>query len=102
MVLRAGSYRCKFARASLALLSKEYEGAFSIVACFVLLPETYPPRLLELKARRLRIETGDLSLRSKYDKGDTPAQLFRLSIIRPSKMLVRCPTVGIVSLFLAI
>ena len=68
----------------------------------MLLPETYPPRLLEVKAMRLRKETGDLSLRSKYDKGYTPAQLFRLSIIRPSKMLVRCPTIGIVSLFLAI
>lgn len=66
------------------------------------LSETYPPRILELKARRLRKETGNSLLRSKYDKGQTPAQLFRLSIIRPTKMLVRSPIVGIVSLFLAI
>ena len=51
---------------------------------------------------RLREETDNPLLRSKYDKCQTPAQLFRLSIMRPTKMLVRCPIVGIVSLFLAI
>lgn len=51
---------------------------------------------------RLRKETGNPLLRSKYDKGETPAQLLRLSIMRPTKMLVRSPIVGIVSLFLAI
>ena len=51
---------------------------------------------------RLRRETGDPLLRSKYDKGQAPAKLFRLSIIRPSKLIMRSPIVGIVSLFLAI
>ena len=51
---------------------------------------------------RLRKETGNPLLRSKHDKGQTPAQLFRLSIMRPTKMLVGSPIVGIVSLFLAI
>ncbi|OCL12150.1 polyamine transporter 1 [Glonium stellatum] len=77
-------------------------GAFSLAACFVFLRETYPPRLLELKATRLRRETGNPLLRSKYDTGQTPTQLFRYSIMRPTKMLVRSPIVGIVSLFLAI
>ena len=68
----------------------------------MLLSETYPPRILELKAIQLRKETGNPLLRSKYDKGQTPAQLFHLSIIRPTKMLVRSPIIVIVSLFLAI
>src|ERR1700761_4704444 len=51
---------------------------------------------------RLRTETGNLQLRSKYDKGLTLLQLIRLSLIRPIKMLVRSPIVVIVSLFLAI
>lgn len=82
--------------------SNKPKGALSIIACFVLLPETYPPRLLELKAARLRKETGNSLLRSKYDKCQTPARLLRLSIIRPTKMLVCSPIVVIVSLFLAI
>ena len=68
----------------------------------MLLPETYPPRLLELKTIRLRKETGNPLLRSKYDKGQTRAQLFRSSIMRPMKMLLRSPIVGIISLFLAV
>lgn len=78
------------------------EGAFSIIACFGFLPETYPPRLLELKARGLRKATGNPSLRSKYDNGQTSGRLFRQSITRPMKMLMCCPVVGIVSLLLAI
>lgn len=79
-------------------------GAVAVIGCLVFLPETYPPRLLELKARRLRKETGNPLLRSKYDKGqnETPAQLFRLSINRPTKILLRSPVVVIISLLLAI
>lgn len=79
-----------------------FTGALLTVVCFTLLSETYPPCLLELRAVRLRKETGNPQLRSKYDKGLTPAQLLRLSLIRPAKMLVRSPIVVIVSLFLAI
>ncbi|RYO97374.1 hypothetical protein DL765_011218 [Monosporascus sp. GIB2] len=77
-------------------------GAIVLFGCFLLLPETYPPRLLHLKAARLRIATGNQRLRSKYDKDQTPVQLFFLSIIRPTKLLVRSPIILIVSLFLAI
>jgi hypothetical protein len=78
------------------------QGFLSIVASVLLLQETYPPRLLELKTRRLRKETGNDRLRSKYDKDITTAQLLRRSLLRPMIMLLRCPIVGITSLFLAI
>lgn len=80
----------------------EIKGAIALLSCFLFLPETYTPRLLYLKAARLRRATGNQSLRSKYDKGQTPMQLFCLAIIRPAKMLVCSPIVVIVSLFLAI
>ena len=80
----------------------EFEGAIALLSCFMFLPETYAPRLLHLKAVRLRNVTGNQALRSKYDKGQTPAQLFCLAIIRPVKILVCSPIVVIVSLFLAI
>ena len=78
------------------------QGALSIIACFLLLPETYPARILELKARRLRKDTGNQKLRSKLDKGQDPGKLFGLSIMRPTRMLIHCPIVGLVSLLLAI
>lgn len=78
------------------------QGFILSVASFFLLRETYPPRLLELKTLRLRKETGNGRLRSKYCKDETPSQLLRRSIMRPMVMLVRCPIVGIISLFLAI
>jgi MFS family permease len=51
---------------------------------------------------RLRKETGNPRLRSRYDQGQSASELFRLAILRPTRMLVFCPIVGIVSLFLAI
>ena len=64
--------------------------------------ETYAPRLLAKKALRLRNETKNPNLRLKFDKGQTPLQLFRLAIIRPTKMLARSPIVFILSLYVAI
>jgi MFS family permease len=84
------------------IASNLYKAALLTTACFVLLHESYPPRLLELKAKRLRKETANPLLHSKYDKGQTSSRLLYLSIIRPAKMLLRCPIIGIVSVFLGI
>jgi hypothetical protein len=78
------------------------QGFFSLVASFFLLRERYPPRLLELKTRRLRKETCSDGLRSKDHTDATPAQLLPRSTMKSVVMLVRCSIVGIVSLFLAI
>ncbi|KAM0816332.1 putative Polyamine transporter 1 [Seiridium cardinale] len=77
-------------------------GALAMIGSLVFLCETYPPRLLELKARRLRTETHNPLLRSKYDVGHNTTQLLRVSIIRPVEILFRSPILGLVSLFLAI
>lgn len=66
------------------------------------LRETYGPRILELKARRLRAETGNPLLKSKYDKGQNIRQLLRTSIVRPFEIFMRSPMLGLVSLFLAV
>jgi hypothetical protein len=55
--------------------------------------ESYAPVLLGLKAARLRRETGNLNLRSKYDRGISPAEYFKRSLKRPMKMLIFCPTI---------
>jgi len=64
--------------------------------------ETYAPVILARKAARLRKETGNQDLRSKLDSGISPKELFRRSIIRPTKMLLFSPIVFFMSLFTAI
>jgi MFS family permease len=68
----------------------------------VLQRETYSPAILEGRARRLRKETGNLALRSALKSPKTPKQLFVLSIIRPTKILLLSPIVFIFSVITAI
>ncbi|EHK21983.1 uncharacterized protein TRIVIDRAFT_191800 [Trichoderma virens Gv29-8] len=67
-------------------------GLVTIVA-LAILRETYPPVLLERKARRLRKETGNLNYRSRLASHLGLQALLIQSIMRPSKMLLLCPVV---------
>lgn len=55
--------------------------------------ETYRVRILQMKARRLRKETGNMAWRSRYEVSLPPGEIIRQSIVRPVKMLVFCPVV---------
>lgn len=68
----------------------------------LVLRETYPVKILELKARRLQKETGNHFLRSKLDLGLSPKHLFWRTLVRPLKLLFRSPIVVIFSSFMAI
>ncbi|KAI8630250.1 putative MFS multidrug transporter [Xylariaceae sp. FL1651] len=72
-------------------------GLFILSLAF--LRETYPTVLLKRKTKRLIKETGNTNLRSKQDGGETVRQLFLLSILRPSKMLIFSPIVLATSLY---
>lgn len=76
------------------------QGTFTI-CCLLFLHETYGPRLLQLKAKRLRKETGNANLRSKLDKGTTVASKIRTALIRPSKMLIRSPIALLMALYVS-
>ena len=69
---------------------------------FLVLRETYPPVLLERKAKKLRKETGNQNLRSKLASNLTPVQFFKLAIIRPAKLLFLSPIVLALSTFIAV
>jgi MFS family permease len=71
------------------------------LAALLLMRESYAPVLLERKAKRLRQETGNNNLRSKLDRGLSPKQLFKLSIVRPSKLLLLSPICLLMSLYLS-
>ncbi|KAH8816552.1 MFS transporter [Xylogone sp. PMI_703] len=76
-------------------------GAVTILT-FILMHETYPVVLLQRKTERLRRETGNQDLRSKYDQGLSRREIFKHSIIRPIKMLARSPIVLFMSLFVGV
>lgn len=69
---------------------------------FVFLSETYPVVLLERKAARLRKETGNPHYKSKLASDLTPRELFKHSIIRPLKMLICCPIVTLMCMYVVI
>lgn len=72
-----------------------------MIMCFLLVRETYAPRLLHQKAKRLQKETGR-SMRGKFDKGETPSKAITKAILRPTKLLMKSPIVGLLSLYVAI
>ncbi|KAE9987066.1 hypothetical protein EG328_003848 [Venturia inaequalis] len=77
-------------------------GGAVTVAKIVVLRETYAPVLLKRKTERLRQESGNDQLRSKYDEGLTNNEFLKRAIIRPMKMLFLSPLVFILSLYMAI
>ena len=99
----AGRHTCRSAKqVELHVgLTLSQSGVLAIASLF-LLKETYGPRLLERKTLRLRRETGNKSLKSKFDKGQSPRQLLRAAAIRPTKMLIRSPIVFLLSIFVSI
>lgn len=68
----------------------------------IFLPETYPPKILLLKARRLRKETGNADLRTEYERPDrTFGQTLRKNLIRPFRMLFTQPALQVTALYRA-
>ncbi|KKY17760.1 putative mfs dha1 multidrug resistance protein [Phaeomoniella chlamydospora] len=58
----------------------------NLIATILFTPETYAPKILEWKTRRLRKETGNLDLHSRLDSGIPASELLTRSLIRPVKM----------------
>ena len=72
------------------------------ISAFFFLRESYPPILLERKANRLRKEIGNENLRSKLASPLNPRALFKLSIVRPMKLLLFSPIVLALSTYMAV
>lgn len=66
------------------------------------LKESYAPRILLLKARKLRQETGNLKLCTQWEaEGRTLPTILRISLTRPWKMLATQPIIQIFALYQA-
>ena len=76
-------------------------GAFSTLFLMTY-RETYKVKLLADKAARLRKETGNPDLRSRYASNMTRTQHFQKAILRPFRMLCYSPTIFLLSLYRAV
>lgn len=76
-------------------------GTFATLG-IIFMRETYGPVILQKKTNRLRKETGNQELRSKFDNGLSPRDFFRRGIIRPAKMLIYSPIVLSTSIYVGV
>lgn len=66
------------------------------------LRETFGPKILKDKAKRLRKETGNTALHTEFEAaGHSLAPLLRTSLVRPFKLLGTQPIVQVLSLYMA-
>ena len=68
----------------------------------IFMQESYAPVLLERKTKKLRQATGNNHLRSKLASHLSPAALFKISIVRPARLLLFSPIVLAMSTFMAV
>lgn len=68
--------------------------------CFVFMKETYAPVILERKTKKLQKSTGNPNLQSKLKRQISAKELFKLSLLRPMRMLLN-PAVLFISIFMA-
>uniref|UniRef100_A0A8H7TU77 Major facilitator superfamily (MFS) profile domain-containing protein n=1 Tax=Bionectria ochroleuca TaxID=29856 RepID=A0A8H7TU77_BIOOC len=77
-------------------------GAISLAGLF-LVNETYHPKLVGNKVRKLRKETGNPDLYNALeDQTTTEKMRLKLAIIRPLKILFMLPSVSLMSLYVAV
>jgi hypothetical protein len=69
----------------------------------IFLRETYAPRLLAIKAKRLRKETGNDKLRTPFDRPDrTMASVIGHGMLRPMIFLATEPIVQVLAAYMAV
>ncbi|KAI9742530.1 MAG: hypothetical protein M1818_003670 [Claussenomyces sp. TS43310] len=77
-------------------------GVFFGGIAFVLLPETFVPRLLTLKARRLRFETKNWALHSQQEETPVDMKVFVVKYLtRPFQMLFQEPILLLLTLYIS-
>ncbi|KAI0440062.1 major facilitator superfamily domain-containing protein [Xylaria telfairii] len=77
-------------------------GGTAGIGTLVFMRETHPNILLKRKAKRLRRETGNPELKSKFDKGLKGWQILVESVIRPTQLLIFSPVVLVISIYVAL
>lgn len=77
------------------------DGVIQIAGLFFL-RETYGPKILRERAKRLRKETGDANYRTEAERQNkTLSQVLRTSLIRPFRLLFTQPIVQVLAVYMA-
>ncbi|GJC94653.1 MFS multidrug transporter [Colletotrichum higginsianum] len=72
------------------------------ILAFLFLSETYAPKILAVKAKKLRKMTGNKDLHTEYDRPDrTFGQTLRKNLVRPFRMLFTQPALQITAVYRA-
>lgn len=82
--------------------TKTIQMGFLTILCFIFWKESYAPIILARKAARLRKQTGNQALRSKYDIGLSPRAHLKRGIGRAVKMLIFSPIVLALSVYMGL
>lgn len=72
------------------------------ILAFLFLNETYPPKILKVKARKMRKETGNKSLHTEFETPDSSfLKSLQKNLARPFIMLFTQPAIQITALYRA-
>ncbi|EYE96666.1 MFS transporter [Aspergillus ruber CBS 135680] len=72
------------------------------IAGLYLLRESYGPKILHQRAKRLRKETGDNAYQTESERqSKNLPQLLRVSLVRPFRMLLTQPIVQVIAVYMA-
>ncbi|KAK0281963.1 hypothetical protein LTR35_007060 [Friedmanniomyces endolithicus] len=71
------------------------------IAGLFLLQETWAPKLLENKVKKLRKETGNNALYAEGSRKETVVQKLKISLMRPFILLFTQPTVIVFAIYMA-
>merc|ERR1711977_706046 len=75
---------------------------FVQILATLFLHETYPPKILAVKAKKLIQETGNTALHTKWQNPDhTFGHILRKNLVRPFAMLATQPTIQVMALYRA-
>jgi len=75
---------------------------FVQILATLFLHETYPPKILAVKAKKLIQETGNTALHTKWQNPDhTFGHILRKNLVRPFVMLATQPTIQVMALYRA-
>ncbi|KAL5339579.1 major facilitator superfamily domain-containing protein [Aspergillus crustosus] len=77
------------------------DGAIQIAGLF-LLKETYAPKILKARAKKIRKETGDTTYQTEIERQNKKlSEVMRTALIRPFRLLATQPIVQAIALYLA-
>jgi hypothetical protein len=72
------------------------------ILAFLFLPETYPPKILATRAKKLRKSSGNKDLHTEYDRPDRSfIKILLNNLERPFVMLFTQPTIQLTGLYRA-